>query len=181
MHILISQIEYIKPPRMFVFDALERIYYDFLAPHKLIPVPNAVKVPDIDYDCLVLTGGPDSVNRNKTENMLYDHAIKNSKPIIGICHGAFVINDINGGVNGRIDGHIDTEHTIKMYGKEYRVNSYHSQSIEKLADNFVTVATDQEGNTEAFKHQSLPIYGMLWHPERMPGAIILDEVKKLLD
>ena len=54
---------------MVVFDALERVYYDFLAPHKLIPVPNAVKVPDIDYDCLVITGGPDSVNRNKTENM----------------------------------------------------------------------------------------------------------------
>ena len=43
------------------------------------------------------------------------------------------------------------------------------------------LATDQDGNTEAFKHQSLPIYGMLWHPERMPGAIVLDEVKKLLD
>lgn len=181
MNILISQIEYIKPPRMFVFDALERIYYDFLAPHNLIPVPNAVKVPDIDYDCLVLTGGPDSVNRNRTENLLYDHALKNSKPIIGICHGAFVINDVNGGVNGHIDGHVDTEHRISMYDKEYRVNSYHSQYIERLADGFVTVATDLEGNTEAFKHETLPIYGMIWHPERMNETIVLDEVKKLLN
>ena len=44
MKILISQIEYIKPPRNFVFDALERSYYKFLHSHELMPVPNTNKV-----------------------------------------------------------------------------------------------------------------------------------------
>ena len=68
-----------------------------------------------------------------------------------------------------------------MYDKEYRVNSYHSQYIERLADGFVTVAKDLDGNSEAFKHETLPIYGMIWHPERMDETIVLDEVKKLLN
>ena len=67
MKILISQIEYIKPPRNFVFDALERSYYKFLSAHELIPAPNIDNVAYNDYDCLILTGGPDSVARNKTD------------------------------------------------------------------------------------------------------------------
>ena len=69
MNIFISQIEVIRPTRKFVFDALERAYYTLLSKHNLIPVPNSIIVPDNDYDCLVLTGGPDSVARNKTENL----------------------------------------------------------------------------------------------------------------
>ena len=74
MKILVSQEEYIKFSKP--FDALERNYYHFLADHEIIPVPNIVKVPDYDYDCLVLTGGPDSPARHKTENILFAHAFK---------------------------------------------------------------------------------------------------------
>ena len=181
MNIFISQIEVIRPTRKFVFDALERAYYTLLSKHNLIPVPNSNIVPDNDYDCLVLTGGPDSVARNKTENLLYEDAFKKGKPIVGICHGAFVINDICGGVNGYIDNHVDKEHTIKMYDKEYNVRCYHTQRIEKLPKDFIAIAYDLEGNPEAFKHKTLPIYGMLWHPERMENPVLPPEVKKLLD
>ena len=180
MQILISQIEHVRPPRNFVFDALERAYYDFFEGHTLIPVPNIIKVPECDYDCLVLTGGPDSIARNRTENLLYEDAINKGKIIIGICHGAFVINDICNGINGRIEGHVDADIKIKMEGGEHLVKCYHSQSIEKLADNFVAVAHDGEGNIEAFKHDTLPIYGIVWHPERMTVPVLPSEVKKII-
>ena len=54
MRILISTIEQIRPPRNFVFDALERAYYNFFKGHNLIPAPNTIKVPENDYDCLVI-------------------------------------------------------------------------------------------------------------------------------
>ena len=114
MKILISQVEYERPPRNFVFDGLERSFYKLFEGHELIPVPNIIKVPYNDYDCLELTGGPDSVARNQTENMLYNNAIKNKKPIVGICHGAFAINDICGGKNGYIENHVDADIEIKM-------------------------------------------------------------------
>ena len=81
--IIVSQEEYIKFGKS--FDALERNYYHFLGDHEIIPVPNIIKVPDYDYDCLLLTGGPDSPARHKTENLLFAHAFKKQVPIIGIC------------------------------------------------------------------------------------------------
>ena len=181
MKILISTIEYLKPPRGVVFDALERSYYRFLQAHELVPVPNVIKVPDIDYDCLILTGGPDSVSRNQTENLLYKDAITKNKPVIGICHGAFAINDINKGINGFLDGHVDADIEITLEGEEHVVRCFHSMSIKQLAKDFVPTAYDKQGNIEAFKHTSSPIHGILWHPERMDEPVLPSEVKKLLD
>jgi GMP synthase-like glutamine amidotransferase len=180
MRILISQQEYIKPPRNFVFDALERSYYDFLHDHELLPAPNINKVVYNDYDCLMLTGGPDSVARKQTENMLYDHAMSKGKPIIGICHGAFVINELAGGVNGSIEGHVGKDHSVTMGGKIYPVNSYHTQMIERLSDDFVSLAKDKDGNVEAFRHKELPVFGIVWHPERMLDPVLTDGVRDLL-
>ena len=181
MKILISQIEHLRPPRYWPADTLERSYYEFLQGHELIPVPNSKKVPDIDYDCLVLTGGPDSVARNQTENLLYQDAFEKGKPVVGICHGAFVINDISKGVNGFVDGHVDADIKITMEGREHTVRCYHSQAIEKLGEDFEVIAHDSEGIIEAFKHVSKPIYGIVWHPERMVVPVLPAEVKKLLD
>ena len=181
MRILISQIEHVRPPRNFVFDALERSYYRFLQGHELIPVPNIIKVPDIDYDCLMLTGGPDSVARNQTENLLYQDAVEKGKPVVGICHGAFVINDISKGVNGSVDGHVDANIKITMEGREHTVRCYHSQAIEKLGEDFEAIAYDNEGIIEAFKHVSKPIYGIVWHPERMDEPVLPSDVADLLN
>jgi putative glutamine amidotransferase len=181
MKILISQVEHLRPPRYWPADSLERSYYKFLQGHELIPVPNNIKVPDIEYDCLILTGGPDSVARNQTENLLYENAVEKGKPVVGVCHGAFVINDMSKGVNGHVDGHVDAEIKITMEGAEHAVRCYHSQAIEKLGDGFEPIAFDTEGGIEAFKHVSKPIYGILWHPERMNNPVLPTEVKKLLD
>jgi putative glutamine amidotransferase len=99
---------------------------------------------------------------------------------VGICHGAFVINDISKGVNGSVDGHVDADINITMEGAEHTVRCYHSQAIEKLGEGFEAIAHDNEGGTEAFKHVSKPIYGIVWHPERMDVPVLPTEVKKLL-
>lgn len=176
--IVVSQEEYIKFGKS--FDALERNYYHFLGDHEIIPVPNIIKVPDYDYDCLLLTGGPDSPSRHKTENLLFAHAFKKQVPIIGICHGAFVINDLCGGKHGKVQGHIDCDVEITMYGKKQKVKCYHQQCITQLGKNMTALAYDNDGNIEAFKHNKHPIYGLVWHPERMENPVLTDEIKNLL-
>ncbi len=180
MKILISQQEHLSH-RNFVFDALERAFYKFLSKHTLIPMPNINIVAHNDYDCLILTGGPDSLARNNTENRLFDHALKKKVPIIGICHGAFAINDIAGGKNGTIEGHVDQDIEIKMEGQNHIVKCFNSQSIDSLANDYEALAHDLNGNIEAFKHKTLPIFGIVWHPERMEIPVLPAEVKKLLD
>ena len=180
MKILISQQEFIHSRNNFPFDALERSFYVFLRGHELIPAPNINKVHYNDYDCLLLTGGPDSLSRHLTENLLYQHATQNDRAVLGICHGAFAINDLLGGKNGQVEGHRNTEHTVVLEGKEIMVNSYHSQCIRELSDELYPLAHDEQGNCEAFKHKSKQQWGVVWHPERMSDPILPDAVREFL-
>lgn len=184
MIIAITQRDMRIAPMPFEFDALERSWYRFLSGHTLIPIPNMVHEFDYDrleFDCLMITGGPDSIDRNMTENILFAYAVKRNKPIIGICHGAFAINDLTGGVNGRIENHWETDHVIYMEGKDYLVNSYHGQSIEKVNSFMIPLAHDEDGNIEAFCHAEKQIYGIVWHPERMNNPVVPTNVKRLLE
>lgn len=174
------------PPNNFLFDCLERSWYSFLGNHHLIPHANTRKVDEtIDFDCLVLSGGSDSVARNITENLLFMHAIKNKKPILGVCHGAFVVNELSGGKNDIdwdiVPTHENSEHEVLMEGKRVLVNSYHGQTIKQLGPQMVPLAIHEPDQTiEAFKHHTLPIYGIVWHPERMQHPVVPQEVANLL-
>jgi GMP synthase-like glutamine amidotransferase len=186
MRILISMRDFRIPPNNFLFDCLERSWYSFLGNHHLIPHANTRTVDEtIDFDCLVLSGGSDSVARNVTENLLFVHAIKRKKPILGICHGAFVVNELSGGKNqidwNIVPTHENSEHEVTMDGKKVLVNSYHGQTITQLGPQMVPLAMHEPDQTiEAFKHQALPIYGIVWHPERMEVPVIPEEVAILL-
>jgi putative glutamine amidotransferase len=181
MRIAISQRDFKVPPRNFIFDCLERSWNKFLAGHQLLPLPNTMTIDnELEFDCLVLTGGPDSIERHITENLWFVRALKLDKPIVGFCHGAFAVNDLTGGVNGQVDDHQDGEHEIVLEGNTVVVNSYHSQSISSLGKNMMATAHDSAGNIEAFQHESLPVYGVVWHPERMTVPILPHDVELLL-
>ena len=176
-----SQRDLRIPPNNFLFDCLERSWYQLLHKHQLMPVANTEVIDtSVDFDCLILTGGPDSLARYKTENLLFLHALKQGKPVVGVCHGAFAVNDLSGGINGIIEGHENSEHTITMEGQTYTVNSYHGQSIESLGKTMESIAVDNHSNIEAFKHINLPIYGIVWHPERMDTPVLPSAVAELL-
>jgi gamma-glutamyl-gamma-aminobutyrate hydrolase PuuD len=83
-------------------------------------------------------------------------------------------------VNGYIDGHVQTDHEIIMDNKIYTVNSYHGQSIDKLGPDMEKIAMDLGGYTEAFKHKYKPIYGIVWHPERMNEPVLPNDVRSIL-
>ena len=183
MKIAVSQREIVLQNAIgekLVFDGIERSWAKFLVGHTIVTVPNVIDIDHLEFDCLLLTGGPDSVARHLTENALYAVAYKRNLPIVGICHGAFAINDIAGGTNGIIDGHVGTTHTVTIDGIDYTVNSYHEQSIESLGPDFIPIGVDDRGNIEAFQHSTLPIYGIVWHPERQDDPVLPEAVKKLL-
>jgi putative glutamine amidotransferase len=187
MKVLMSQRDLRIPPNNFLFDCLERSWYGFLGNHHIIPYANAGVVDEtIEFDCLVLSGGPDSVARNVTENNLFAHALKLGKPIFGVCHGAFAVNELTGGENELLDyelilQHDNQQHEITMEGSRHIVNSYHGQGIRKLGPDMVPLATVDDGTIEAFKHKELPIYGVVWHPERMKFPVLPKEVKDLIE
>ena len=180
MNIAITQREF--DIRGWKYDCVQQDWYGFLKGHNLYCIPNRGAFDFTNMDCLILSGGNNSTNRENVERISVEMFLLADKPIIGVCHGAFALNKFFGGVNGTIRGHQDTEHDVIIVGRgrSHKVNSHHKGSIVKLAHSFIPMAVDPDGNVEAFQHEKLKVYGMVWHPERMTTPVMLDEVEELL-
>jgi len=166
-------------------DAISHDWIRFLDGIGLIPilVPNTLFDPSgflvsLEPDLLMLTGGDDigsTPDRDATEIKLLETALEANLPVIGICRGMQLINAKFGGVLSTIENHIACAHGVHLgngwetfYGSEARVNSFHGLGVKKtnLAEGFKITATDPEGNIEGISHTSLPLAGVMWHPER---------------
>lgn len=108
------------------------------------------------------------------------------KPIMGICRGEQVINVAMGGTLyqdlreqlGFV--HYDpklrhfvhtTEGSVlrRLFGETFRVNSTHHQAVRDLGEGLRATALSPEGIIEAYEHETLPILGTQFHPERLCG------------
>lgn len=151
-------------------DCLEQSWYSLLRNHTLVPIPNTDGFKTFDFDFLILTPGNDSSNRTKKERALFNHAVENNIPVLGVCHGAFFIAKTIGAEIESVEGHAAGEHIVKMDGRNIIVNSFHTETIKSLPDDYEAIAVDKAGNIEGFKHKELPIYGILWHPQKQENG-----------
>lgn len=122
-----------------------------------------------------------SVTRDSMDFLLCRAFLKAGKPIFGIGRGMQVINVVMGGtlyqdielVMG-LDHPKGQEHKVnitegsllhKLYGKEMTVNSYHHQAVKEVGEGLKVTAVSADGIIEAIEHETLPIFGVQWHPE----------------
>lgn len=105
---------------------------------------------------------------------------KLNKPILGICAGIQSINVCFGGsLYQDIQNHSSKEelkmHSINIEKDSFlekcyktnklKVNSFHHQAINKVAQDFKVIATSEDGIIEAIEYNK--ILGVQWHPEKM--------------
>jgi putative glutamine amidotransferase len=181
LKIAISQREEVIGDSQLTHDCLSQIWYTFLRKHDLFPIANVPHVSIPDVDMIILSGGNASLARMHTELKLYNYAIEKNIPILGVCHGAFFLAELSGGTCGDIEGHRNTEHVVAMEGHNILVNSYHGSNIITVGPEYDVIAADLDGNIEGFKHKSKPIWGIVWHPERMEVPVLPQAVDELLD
>jgi putative glutamine amidotransferase len=142
-----------------------------------------------NYDLIILAGGNNSILlnkadkiRNRINNLMYSHAIKNRIKIIGICHGAHFLAKKLGFALKKKRNHKGFHEVIfKINNKTFKktVNSYHNETIvlkKKKNINVFAVAGDK--TIEAFHSKNNKVLGLMWHPERYKNDKILD--KKLI-
>ncbi len=111
-------------------------------------------------------------------------ALQQNIPILGICKGMQLINVALGGT---LRQHLPTaeQHTgtkdlyhntyaktgsflEQLYGESIRTNSRHHQAIDKPAPGLIPIQWCCSDNCiEAVCHETLPIFAVQWHPERL--------------
>ena len=124
--------------------------------------------------------------RDKAEMELIRQFVEAGKPILGICRGCQILNVYFGGslyqhiTNAKdhaSNADYDLIHPVTavqgsllgcLYGTEFTVNSYHHQAVKILGKGFrITMTSGPEQIVEAIEHETLPIFAVQWHPERM--------------
>ena len=116
---------------------------------------------------------------------IFDMAMEKKLPVLGICKG---IQIINVGLGGTLIQDMATRsyHTydngdkyhstvihnfswlFRLYGENAVVNSAHHQALGRLGKGLQAQQyCPLDGCIEAISHQSLPIIGVQWHPERI--------------
>lgn len=164
------------------YDSIEHGWYQYLKEHTLVTIPN---IQDQDFtklarelDVLIITGGDDNPLRRVVEIRIATEISKLSKPILGVCHGCFLLADLLGSEITEIPNHIKTEHPVNYRGGLVVVNSYHNLCINRLHNSGVILATDMEDHCEAWVDGH--IAGVVWHPERMDNPWLPDEISNLI-
>lgn len=160
-------------------DALDQNWYDFCKDVGLsvLPAPNNTHMlhsilTDINIEGILLTGGNTPVayggnapERDDTDTALIEYAYKYDLPLIGVCRGCQSIGLHFGGTLDTVNNHIAVRH--KIHGTvEREVNSFHGCAVSDLPNELEVMAASEDGITEALRHKSKSILGIMWHPER---------------
>jgi putative glutamine amidotransferase len=164
-------------------DALDQRWTGFLDACGLLPVamPNtaspalaAAWLEAVAPAGILLTGGNDltayggdAPERDAVETLLIEHAVARRIPLMAVCRGLQMLMHHFGAGLERVTGHTGTEHPVVLGdGGTDTVNSYHNWAFTSVPPGFTAWATAPDGVVEAVRHDTLPLLGMLWHPER---------------
>ena len=132
--------------------------------------------------------------RDRQELLLTRLAADRQLPILGICRGVQVMNaafdgalyqDIHVQMEGiRIKHSQDLDrshasHTVQIEpgtllhnlfkSETLAVNSFHHQAAKDMGEGMRATAFSDDGIVEAIEHESLPIWAVQFHPERLSG------------
>lgn len=164
------------------YDSTDQAWYHYFKDHEIITIPNRT---DQDFkqlanniDVLVLTGGNDPSVRRVTETRMATEMLLLNKPIVGICHGAFLLTMLNGGTVGSIEEHHGVQHNVYTGSETHTVNSFHSLCITKAPPSATVLTTDYADYCECWIEGKMA--AVVWHPERMDDPYLPKEVQNLL-
>jgi putative glutamine amidotransferase len=170
-------------------DAVDQRWWPFLDDCGLAPVP----VPN-DTACamrlmrrlpirgVLLTGGNDlaelggdAPERDRTETALLNLALRTRLPVVGVCRGMQVLLRRFGVPLTRVTGHVSPRQTVLVDGRERVVNSYHTWAAVRTEPPLWTWAIGPGGVVKGIRHETEPVLGIMWHPERMPRHLARDD------
>lgn len=160
-------------------DAIDQKWYSFLSICDIFPIllPNAYNMgsmlSSLPLSGVILSGGNslnsmggDAPEKDYCETRFLEVAIDHNLPVMGVCRGMQFIQDYFGVKLEKIENHAGSRHDIILDGEVRNVNSYHHYGSTHTTDCLEIVARASDNIIEAISHNTLPIQGIMWHPER---------------
>ena len=140
-----------------------------------------------EFDRILLSPGPGLPSEAGQMPELIKQFVK-SKPILGICLGCQALGEYFGAelFNMKTVKHglqtpisiVDNSYLYKGVASEIEVGRYHSWALNlKDTESLIATAFDADKVLMSFRHSSLPIYGIQFHPE----SIMTPEGKSLIE
>lgn len=180
-------------------DCLDQRWSTLLQEHDILPLPNRVDdvemyLDRLQLEGLILTSGNDlstlddpddpAPERDRFERAALAYAITESVPVLGVCRGLELLTVYFGGSLVEVSGHVDSDHQVSFEAdstsvslpETSTVNSYHDYGIERSGVPAVldVVGTAHDDTVECIRHETYPIWGIMWHPERDSPSAELD-------
>jgi len=118
--------------------------------------------------------GGDAPERDETELALLTLAVKQHMPVLGVCRGMQFIQHYFGQTLIPVTGHVSQQITISAGSEIRQVNSYHQWGSYNCPAPLIVTAKAADGVVKACRHDTLPLFGIMWHPERMSAFDPLD-------
>ena len=162
-------------------DALEQAWHAFLERCGLaaLLVPNHLQsaeriLREGSFAGALLTGGNDlathggdAPERDRVEALLLQHALRERLPVLGVCRGMQVVLEHFGVTQVPVADHVAPRQEILVEGLPEQVNSFHRWGCRETCAELEVWARAPDGVVKAVRHLSLPVTGIMWHPERL--------------
>ena len=149
-----------------------------------------------DPDIVILTGSNFMLSKPDTRMVFrpeMDLVRETDLPFLGICFGHQLIGTAHGSEVVDLGHTVREFKEIKLLGNDpifdglpgsIRVSESHRQALERVPEGFRHLAESATSQVEAIGHQTRPIYGLQFHPERSDekhphGRIIIQNFVKL--
>jgi anthranilate synthase component II len=124
-------------------------------------------------EAFLISPGPKTPNEAGVSLELVAACAKAGKPLLGVCLGHQTIGQHFGGTvarGGLMHGKTspvthDGTGLFKGLPSPFQATRYHSLIVENVPSSLVVNATSDDGHVMGFRHATLPIHSVQFHPE----------------
>jgi GMP synthase (glutamine-hydrolysing) len=164
-----------------LLNCIEELNVDFTC-HPSEEITNL----DLTYSSIILSGRRKNNSiMNAVNSKLIKHAVREKKPLLGICYGAEILALTLGGTIKKMNGsrygisEVDIIKDNPLCSGKIQVFESHSFKVAKLDSSFKQIAKSKSCEFEIFQRDNLNIFGTQFHPEMSKDG--KDLLRKFID